>query len=206
METPGPSPNMKVQVEVLALRITPNPEVPCDKNRVIDYVGTLSKRFIVSQETSKKNKIHFHTIIENTIPIEDFRKGYLKAFPDCTGHYNRYNLSLVEDYSKAVSYCVKDKDYYQTGYTEEELSPFIKKAFKKYSKQEFQEKINELDNKMLTTDMNQVQYITQFNMIKSEYKQNINWQYAIGRSESLLIKKNGLDYAEKMVKQKLSHN
>lgn len=155
------------------------------KEVIFDWFCKHATKVIVSQEYSKADKKHWHVYISDTDyeELEDLRPELKKYFKITEGN-KQYCLQKVVKDQEAKSYTVKDKDYLQQGFTEQEMDIIIAKSYSKFDKQTFQTELVKLDDRFLATH-DDVAWIYDFLALKAKYKQVVNTTYIKQRLRAL---------------------
>lgn len=175
------------------LRLTPFEEY--QDGDVKELLNMFSaKIWIYSKEVSKGDKIHYHTLFQcYKDPREDIKEWLQTFFTDKWKKEDgnkRYNLTEVDDINKAVTYVVKDGDYFigdhiNTSYVEN----CKKKSFKKYSKEAFASAFEELKTEFREDKIDHLELRTKFIRLKATYGQPVDSNRITGIINSLRVQK-----------------
>jgi len=173
----------KVESTCYALRLTPLDKYGVEE--IDKFLQGNSSDWIHSLELSKGGKPHYHIVMwsdkdEETVR-QSIRDFLLPFFPKPKrGDANKqYNLSEVQDIEMSITYILKDGGElkYSKGINETELEKYKKQSYKKYSKQEFASKLEELKKQFKAGDLDIREMMEKVVLLKSVYRQPINMQH-----------------------------
>lgn len=205
----GPLPNVEVLSEVssFCVRITEETLNPLEIIRSVLFREEElhgSEKWVLTEEKSKKDKIHYHyVVVDCKCGIDEYRNGFKSRFPQLnSGH--KYNLQKSTDWKYAVGYVLKDiKDLhvaqfagklYFEGFTMEELEILKNFSYKKFDKGEFQKALGDLELRYMQEKRSRQlrdmgDWLDALITLKMEYNQKPNWKNSCEVIELWYLKK-----------------
>lgn len=100
-----------------------------------DVSKILGPPYLVSQEYSKRNKLHYHILTKTDLEKDDLKKVFYNKFPDAPHGVSTLKVDIVgdtiEDWEKVGTYTVKDGDYIHTPEFDEYIKKFVENSFTK---------------------------------------------------------------------------
>jgi len=161
------------------LRLTPMDkyDIHCVTAMLIDV--QYANHWLISTETSAKGKLHFHCLFTCEFDPRGNIKNWLsELFPGPWKKEDgnkRYNLELVTDLRKCMTYIVKDGSYINsTTINPDYIADCVKKSFKKYSKEEFTLRFEKLKADYKEDIITNKELRAAIIRLKGEYRQPIN--------------------------------
>lgn len=181
-----------------ALRMTPLGKYT--SVQLEEFIKGLTNTYVFSQELSKKEKEHYHCVLN--VELDDFelrervREFLRKMFPGPAkrGDANKqYNLSECIDPQQSIVYILKDGGelHYGDNIDSTKLESYKKLSYKKYDGQEFSERLNEIKTRVKDTpNMKMVDIMALLINLKVTYRQPVNMNYLYQLSLSLYLHNN----------------
>jgi len=166
-----------------ALRVTPLDKYDLPQLKM--FLETFND-YIMCEETSKKNKKHYHAVIFTNLYEDDVRKKireFLSIYfvdPPKRGDANKqYNLSETNDLEIAIIYILKDSGivYTSDNINTKTLEELTKKSYKKYSKEDFASQLELLKASFKENDTRLDDMLIELVRLKALYRQPINMSY-----------------------------
>lgn len=211
-----PSPNLMVPPEVsgqleqiFLLRVT-HPDISMKDLK--DFLELYSDKYIIKKELSKKNKLHYHMLIENVkMDIEEFRKILKQKFIQLnSGHL--YNLEIARCKDNAFKYILKElgeldsPDLIVTNnYDRNILSNYLKQSYRKYSKDAFAKRLDQIEKEYYKKTLSQYYYdydeiwlLDEYVKLKLEFNQTILWRNACSITEKIHLKRSPEDIMKRV--------
>jgi len=123
------------------------------------------------------------------IPIWQDDKGKLpKGFGN-----KQYNLQFTEDVDKAISYATKGGEYWYAIWPDSHIKACFEASFEKKKTSNFKVEYMDLCTEFQDTDMDLVEFMTKFLILKSKYGQQATMHTAYGFALSNLFKREPLE-------------
>lgn len=196
-----------VQTSKFALRITSTLDAIVALDRLHRVLGVDSIRHLICVEKRGTTEQHFHAYIEIVNPeylqLKKYRDLIINIFTVDVfklGKGNKhYSLAYAKDSYKYERYVTKDGDEIRyKGYTELEIKNLKLQSYKKFSKNEFREKLNLIEDKYMGITGNDrvpgyyniKSFTKDFIELKLEYKQNLNTNTLVGYIRMIYLRKN----------------
>lgn len=154
-------------------------------------------RFVVGRETVPQE--HFHIVLsvdqsKTEHDVRDLIKSFICPFwyssemklPRGFGN-KQYNLQISDDIDKAVSYAVKQSEYWSEGFEEQYLETRRAESFEKKKPSNFRSEYIELSTEFQSSDMDIRQFMVRFVKLKAKYGQQVVISQAYSYALSNLI-------------------
>lgn len=182
------------------IRITPDAEVEVNKDEVMGQFLTKypDAKIIVAEEMSRNQTKHFHVMLETSAEMgtrnQNLRKFVNQLYGDGNEHYSISPNVLEGTEKRVAAYTIKDGNYVQRGYTDEELKIFHRLSTKKWGDGKFKEDYNQIVEKYLTDDTQPTsEFIKSFLDLKVKYNQNINMNNIMNQLMLIYARKRGTE-------------
>lgn len=149
------------------------------KEEILSFLDNHYTQIIVSQECATRP--HFHILItyldSNVKNAQQNLRNHLKNVFHVHGN-GEYAITETRKgtLNRIGAYVVKEGNYVSKGFTDEILKGFKAVSYKKYTKQEFQNDLNAINEEFLM-DLNETnikEYIRKYVNLKVSYNQNLN--------------------------------
>ena len=178
---------------VYQLRLTPYGRYTLDS--AIDYFDPLIDDWVVTVESSKKGKEHFHFLLySDSLNVKEdvaelvsvFLHRYWTSAERKRGYGNKqYNLQVTTDAEQALTYILKDGGILRSTpiFTTDLLSTYRVKSFPKFSKDEFQIEFEQLKKNFKERlpgaegGTSLEYFMIEFVKLKAKYRQPIKLSY-----------------------------
>lgn len=205
---------------VYILRMTPMEKYTIeDLTKFIDEQMDNSS-WIIAEELSKKDKLHYHLVLENfcslehmKLSIRTFLDGFWPRGERKRGFGNaQYNIQVAEDKDKAISYAIKEskgkeislRKFTYKGYSEEAIEYYLDNSYTKADKATFKIDYKLLCDKYRTDyTMQKEDFIKEFILLKAKHGQQVRKMDAIGYALSNEVARNP-DYASDLAQNFIS--
>lgn len=145
---------------------------------VLEFLSQKYTHIIVSQENATRP--HFHVLLtyteSNSKNANQNFKNYIKTKWDLSGNSD-YAVTQTQKGTthRLAAYTIKDGNFSSIGFSELEMSNFKKLSYKKYTKQDFQNELNAINDKFLLDPKMEIRdYISSYCILKTAYNQNLN--------------------------------
>jgi len=180
-----------------ALRMTPLGKYTGIELR--EFIQTITDTFVFTKEMSKKDKEHYHCVINTELDDEELRekiRTFLKSKfkdPPKRGDANKqYNLSECVDEETSVVYILKDGgEFISNNFDVEGLNKLRSKSYVKPDTKEFTERLNEIKDKVRQGEIRKLGDIMEAIVkLKALYRQPVNMNYIYQISLSLYLNVN----------------
>jgi len=185
---------LKNNANLLFFRLNHNSKT---KEEILTDLKEKYASIIVSQESASRP--HFHILIvhgdSNTKNAQQNLKNFLKQ---------KFTVKGNEDYaitetrkgtlSRLGAYVVKEGNFVQNGFSPELIEEFKALSYKKYTKNEFQEKLNSINDKYILSDLGDIRdYIRAYVELKVAFNQNLNVNTIVNYINLIYARKHGCD-------------
>lgn len=205
-----------------ALRVTPKGKYSYDTFKAwLQAEYDMVARFVIACEKAGTDKEHFHIVFgsdsERYKDDKDVRSIittwlYQYFGNPATGKFVKgfgnaqYNLSLVEDLDKIVSYTVKDHtDVYYEGFDPEYIKERLEKSYSKKSPDDFKSEYrNYLQEFHTNKSLTKRDFMIRFCQLKAKYGHTVLLSQAEAYARSALIRRDNYMAAD-MVDNYLGH-
>lgn len=142
--------------------------------RVLESFKAKSNRFIVSVEHAERK--HFHCMVSfQTMDIgknhQNVRNFVQKVFS--VKKNKAYSISRVKTESRMAMYVVKDGSFMSSGFTEDELTSFRNKSYKKFTKKDFATELDDIRCEYIDS-RDTCKAIESIIVLKADYNQTFN--------------------------------
>lgn len=190
---------------ILFFRLT----IDKSKEEILSFLDKHYTQLIVSQECATRP--HFHILItyldSNVKNAQQNLRNLLKNEWQVKGNTE---FAITETrkgtLNRLGAYTVKEGNYVSKGFTEEILKGFHAVSYKKYTKKEFQESLNLINEDFLmnANDTNIKEYIKKYVELKVAYNQNLNINTIVNYINLINAKKFGILEVSNAIFQKFN--
>lgn len=185
---------------------------PLEKYSMEDLIKFIDEQmdnssWIIAEELSKKDKTHYHLVLENFCTLEHmklslrtFLDGYWPPGERKRGFGNKqYNVQVAEDKEKAISYALKEqkgkeislRKYTYKGYSQEAIDYYIDNSYTKADKATFKVEYQALCDRFRSDfTMTTREFATEFIRLKAKHGQQVRRQDVIGYTLSNEVARN----------------
>lgn len=183
------------------IRITPYDKFTYDDLKTFLADEEQFCEYVVAQE--KLPQIHYHIVVsvDKSTKYEDLKglvsfwiRGYWSD--PVTGKVPRgygnkqFNVQKCEDKDASVSYTLKDKnEYHFEGFSQQYIQERIEASFQKKKPSNFKQEYLQLTQDFQNSDMDELQFMTKYIILKADYGQQVRLSDAYGYALSNLIKR-----------------
>lgn len=183
-------------VDTYVVRLTPHEKFTFQELHDLLKEEYQISSYVLSRELVPQE--HFHLVVEvDSVVSEQDVRDIFRAFlipywevdhklPRGFGN-KQYNLQVAEDVTKAISYCVKDKDYVFEGYSAIYIQECAAASFSKKKPSDFKTEYRDLCTKFQDSTMDIREFMIQFSQLKAKYGQQVNIPHAYNYALSNLI-------------------
>lgn len=187
----------QVESTMYVLRLT-----PLDKYNFQDaevFIKGLTDTYAMSKEQSKKDKEHYHIVLEVSKTeselredIRTFLKQYFTEKAKRGDANKQYNLQECLDFEQAIKYLLKDGGELSFGTNIDEVALNARKklSYAKYSKAEFAKELEDIKEKFKANRWELNDMMVAIVKLKAKYRQPINMTYIHQLSLSCYIHNN----------------
>lgn len=157
--------------------------------------------FVVGRETVPQEHYHLVVGVDDSLTLQDV-KDIIRAFivplwsdPEThklpRGFGNKqYNCQLSKDRDGAISYALKQKDYFYDGFTQEEIDSYIDASFEKKKPSNFKVEYAQMCDTFQNDDTLGVKwFMTTFIILKSKYGQQVRMSDAKAYADSAIYRR-----------------
>lgn len=161
------------------------------KEIIASGLNNFSDRYVVAEERSSSNVLHFHCLIECSIPhgIKEQKKFYSVAKRSLSLPKGGFSTSPMKS-TDLLTYVLKDGDFISKGFDTTQLKIAQKKSYVKYDKKAFAMKQHDLEDRFLTDRLSKQMFMEAFIRLKVDHKQIICKTYLVKYFTMLIMKKN----------------
>lgn len=191
------------------IRFTPQGKYTLDE--VAKWLETYFEFWVIGVEMLPQ--VHYHIVIEGDNDLKEMKelvRGFIYQYwPE--GERKRgfgnaqYNCQEADPnpegfLNASISYALKDKEEYLfEGYEQEYIDECIKQSYKKKAPANFKLEYMELCKKFMEVEMDQVDFMADFTVLKAKYGQQVRVIDAYGFYNSNLIAKHGRQSAVDLI-------
>lgn len=173
------------QLQIVFIRLTIDKNLETVFNDIKSYKSII--KIIVAKELSKSDKLHYHVLImtndDNQKNAQQNIKNHIKKLYDINGNKDFANTEVnikKGTIKRLATYCVKDGEFLQEGFKEEQIQLFRKLSYKKFNGKEIVEEFEKLKEEYLTKEFNHPHDDVKFLYQRLfEIKRSYNQQYTI---------------------------
>lgn len=182
------------------VRITPHDKFTQEELKEFLQMEPLLCRYVVGVESTPR--VHYHLVCTVDIEVEiqqvrDIIRAFVCPFwyddrmklPKGFGN-KQYNLQVCEDVDKAISYAIKEREYWFEGYDQDYIDLRLSESFDKKSPKNFKVEYQLLcDEFQITPTLSIRDFMVRFIGLKAKYGQQVKLNDAQGYAYSALVRR-----------------
>lgn len=173
-----------------------------------DFLQDKFEVWMISEETSKKDKIHYHIYLESEKEInlikDDIREFIYPYYPVRKRGFGtrEYNCQYSEDPLKAIMYLLKQRgEYHYSGFSQEFVDSCMKSSFE-VEPSEYDKELADLTQEFLKSKMDPYDFAEKICIIYAKYDKRIHFKDIQGIVNSKIIRRDN-SKARDMVRKNL---
>lgn len=165
------------------------------KEEIMEDLREKYTTIIVSQESATRR--HYHILLchsdSNPKNAQQNLRNFLKQKWSVQGNEDfAVSETRKGTLTRLAAYTVKDGNYCQIGFNSETMKGFEAVSYKKYTKKEFQDALNSINEEFLTDKRISIEdYIKKYTELKIAFNQNLNVNTIVNYINLINAKKNG---------------
>lgn len=178
------------------------------KEEVLAKLSEKYNQIIVSQESATRP--HYHILLvhsdSNAKNAQQNLRNFLKSEWKVKGNED-YSITETRKgtLTRLGAYVVKDGNFCQKGFSHEQIEGFKAVSYKKYTKNEFQNQLNIINEEFLTNPRMDIEdYIKKYTELKIAFNQNLNVSNIVNYLNLINAKKNGSSEIISKIKSKFN--